>query len=382
MPPGGGDMRRRTFCAGGLAALGAASIPFHRALAADGGADIPAVGLDGRELTLKSADIQDLRAGLRGELITVAHPDYASARRLWNPAFDRHPSLIVRCAAAAEWRRASATENADLFWALRGGGGNFGVVTSFTFRLHEVTPVMYGGNLQFPITGGREMLRSLGDIIAAAPDELYVDVAMGTAPENVRWLAFNVCYCGPSGEAERVVGPLRKLGKPREDTLAATPYDQLQGSGDLRGLSPLGAYGKGGLVYGITPALVDVMVGATESAPSDGLVMWLQHQGGAISRVPPKASAYFNRGASHNVGVFDSWQMSAADVERRTEWVRHTWTQIEPLTRGQYVNLAATDDRETRVHAAYGDNYPRLAALKKRYDPNNLFRLNANIKPA
>src|SRR5205807_4168297 len=82
------------------------------------------------------------------------------------------------------------------------------------FRLHEVTPVMYGGNLQFPITGGRGMLRSLGDIIAAAPDELYVDVAMGTAPENVRWLAFNVCYCGPSGEAERVVGPLRKLGKP------------------------------------------------------------------------------------------------------------------------------------------------------------------------
>lgn len=501
MPLGGGDMRRRSFCAGGLAALGAASIPFHRALAADSGADIPAVGLDGRELTLKSADIQDLRAGLRGELITVAHPDYASARRLWNPAFDRHPSLIVRCAGAAdvrravsfsgarglltavragghsvsgqsgcdrglvidlsrmravevdpvaklarveagallgeldrealafglatpvgtvadtgvagltlgggvgrlarkfgltcdnlvaaelvtadgEWRRASATENADLLWALRGGGGNFGVVTSFTFRLHEVTPVMYGGNLQFPITGGREMLRSLGDIIAAAPDELYVDVAMGTAPENVRWLAFNVCYCGPSGEAERVVGPLRKLGKPLKDTVAATPYDQLQGSGDLRGLSPLGAYGKGGLVYGITPALVDVMVGATESAPSDGLMMWLQHQGGAISRVPPKASAYFNRGASHNVGVFDSWQMSAADVERRTEWVRHTWTQIEPLTRGQYVNLAATDDRETRVHAAYGDNYPRLAALKKRYDPNNLFRLNANIKPA
>src|SRR5437660_9413723 len=145
------------------------------------------------------------------------------------------------------------------------------------------------------------MLRSLGDIIAAAPDELYVDVAMGTAPENVRWLAFNVCYCGPSGEAERVVGPLRRLGKPLEDTVAPTPYDRLQGSGDLRGLSPLGAYGKGGLVYGITPALVDIMVGATERAPSVGVMMCRQPQGGAISRVPPSASAYYSRRPRDNV---------------------------------------------------------------------------------
>ncbi len=493
-------MRRRTFCAGGLAALGAASFPFRRA-AAESGSDIAAVGLDGRQLTLKSADIEDLRAGLRGELITAGHPDYDTARRLWNPAFDRHPALIVLCVGAADvrravsfsaarglltavragghsvsgqsgcdrglvidlsrmravevdpiakvarveagallgqldrealafglatpvgtvadtgvagltlgggvgriarkfgltcdnltaaelvtadgqWRRASATENPDLLWALRGGGGNFGVVTSFTFRLHQVTAVMYGGDLAFPLPGARELLRNFAEIIAASPDELYVDIVMGTAAQNVRWLAFNVCYCGPAAEAERVVGPLRKLGKPLKDGLAATAYEQLQGSGDLRGFSPLGNYGKGGLVYGITPALVDVMVGATESAPSDGLFMWLQHQGGAISRVAPKASAYFNRGASHNIGVVDSWHMPAADVNNRTEWVRQTWSQIEPMTRGQYVNLAATDDREARVHAAYGDNYPRLAALKKRYDPNNLFRLNANIKPA
>lgn len=494
-------MRRRTFCSGGLAALGAASIPFHRAVAADSGADIPAVGLDGRELTLKSADVDDLRAGLRGELIAAGDPDYESARRLWNPAFDRHPALIVRCAGAADvrravsfsatrglltavrggghsvsgqsgcdrgividvsrmravdvdplakvarveagallgqldrealafglatpvgtvadtgvagltlgggvgrlarkfglscdnlravelvtadgqWRRVSATENPDLFWALRGGGGNFGVVTSFTFALHEVNPVMYGGDLGFPVAGARELLRNLADVVAAAPDELYVDIAMGTAPQNGRWLEFDVCYCGPAGEAERVVGPLRKLGKPVKDTLAAKPYEKLQGSGDLRGFSPLGAYGKGGLVYGITPALIDAMVGSTENAPTDGLFMWLQHQGGAISRVPPKASAYFNRGASHNVGVVNAWHMPSEDVERRTDWVRHTWSQIEPLTRGQYVNLAATDDRETRIQAAYGDNYPRLAELKRRYDPKNLFRLNANIKPA
>ena len=110
--------------------------------------------------------------------------------------------------------------------------------------------------------------------------------------------------------------------------------------------------------------------------------IWLQHQGGAISRVPPGDSAYFNRGASHNVGVAEAWKMPADDASRRSDWVRQTWARIEPLTHGQYVNIASTDDREGRVLAAYGDNYPRLAALKKRYDPNNLFRLNANIKPA
>src|SRR5438270_11726835 len=151
MPLGGGDMRRRSFCAGGLAALGAASIPFHRALAADSGADIPAVGLDGRELTLKSADIQDLRAGLRGELITVAHPDYASARRLWNPAFDRHPSLIVRCAGAADVRRAVSFSGArGLLTAVRAGGhsvsGQSGcdrglVIDLSRMRAVEVDPV-------------------------------------------------------------------------------------------------------------------------------------------------------------------------------------------------------------------------------------------------
>jgi hypothetical protein len=110
--------------------------------------------------------------------------------------------------------------------------------------------------------------------------------------------------------------------------------------------------------------------------------MWFQHQGGAIGRVRPHDTAYFNRRASHNIGVYETWKMPAVDAERKSDWVRHVWTQIEPLTHGQYVNLAATDDRETRIHVAYGDNYSRLAELKKRYDPGNLFRLNANIKPA
>jgi FAD/FMN-containing dehydrogenase len=494
-------MRRRAFCAAGFAALASTCLPYRRLFAATPAVQTAAVGLDGRQLTLTAADIDELRAGLRGELIAAGHPDYENARRLWNPAFDRKPALIVRCVGAADvcravsfaaahgvltavrggghsvsgqsgcdgglvidlspmravevdpqtrlarveggallgqldresqafglatpvgtvadtgvagltlgggvgrigrrygltcdnlvaaelvtadgrWIRASETENPDLLWGLRGGGGNFGVVTVFTFRLHEVKPQMYGGNLTFPFENVRQVLHDFADFIATAPDELYVDMVMGTGAPGQRWLAFSVCYSGPPGEGPRVIAPLRKLGKPVKDELGPALYVKLQGSGDLRGLSPLGAYGKGGLVDGITPALIDRMVGSTESAPLDNLMMWLQQQGGAISRVRPQDTAYFNRKASHNVGLFEAWKMTDDDVAHKTEWVRNAWAQIEPLTHGQYVNLAATDDREARVHAAYGDNYARLAALKKRYDPANLFRLNANIKPA
>jgi FAD/FMN-containing dehydrogenase len=492
-------MKRRAFCGSGLAALTAASLPCGRLLAA-ATTDVPAIGLDGRPLLIKPGDIDDLRAALRGELITADQAAYDSARRLWNPAFDRKPALIVRCAGAADvrhavsftaahglltavrggghslsgqsgcdgglvidvspmraiqvdpiakqarveagallgqldreaqafglatpvgtvadtgvagltlgggvgrigrrfgltcdnltavelvtadgrWLRASPAENPDLFWALRGGGGNYGVVTSFIFRLHEVAPQMFGGTLTYPLADARQVLRGFADFIAGAPDELYVDVDFNSATQGAGTVEFDVCYSGPPADAERVVAPLRRLGKPLKDQLAPAPYVKLQGSAFTSGVSPLGSYGRGGLVLGITPALIDTMVDFI-SAPEGNLGMWLQHQGGAISRVRPQDTAYWNRGASHNLGAFAFWNMPAADAEHKTDWVRRAWAQIEPLTHGQYVNLANTDDRDSRVHAAYGDNYPRLATLKKRYDPSNLFRLNANIKPA
>jgi FAD/FMN-containing dehydrogenase len=495
------NVKRRAFVAAGLAALTAAALHNRRAFAAAPAADLSAVRLDGSQLTLKGTDIDDLRAGLRGELITPGQAGYDQARQLWNPDFDLRPALIVRCVGAADvrravnfaaahglltavrggghsqsgqsgcnggivvdlspmravevdpiarvarveggallgqldrealafglatpvgtaadtgvagltlgggvgriarkfgltcdnllgaelvtadghWLRVNAQENPDLLWALQGGGGNFGVVTTFVFRLHEVNPIVYGGTLRFPFDDARAVLHGYSDFIAAAPDELYVDAVVGWPPQGKRRVTLSVCYCGPEADAERVAGPLRKLGKPFEDNMGTAPYAKLQGSADLRGFTPLGVYGKGGLVFGVTPRLIDTMVGFAEDMPSDDGAMWLQHQGGAISRVAPKDTAYFNRGASHNVGVFTSWKMPPGDRQRDIDWVRRAWAQIEPQTRGQYVNLAATDDREVRVHAAYGENYPRLAALKKRYDPRNLFRLNANIKPA
>jgi FAD/FMN-containing dehydrogenase len=496
-------MKRRTFCAAGLAGVVAAALPRAPAWAAAGPADIAAVTLDGKPLLLRGADLEALRASVRGELITAEDPAYESARHLWNPSFERRPALIVRCAGAADvrsavnfaaahgvltavrggghslsgqsgcdgglvidlspmravevdpvaklarveggallgqvdreslafglatpvgtvgdtgvagltlgggvgrigrkfgltcdnliaaelitadgsWVKVTESENPDLLWALRGGGGNYGVVTAFIFGLHPVNPVMFGGDLTFPFAGARERLRGYAEIEAAAPDELYVDVAMarGANAKDPGWLSFNVCYCGPPGDAERAVRALRKLGKPLSDELAPAPYAKLQGSADLRGISPLGTYGRGGTIYGITPTLIDTVVGALEAAPSEHDIIWLQHQGGAISRVAPQATAFFNRGATHNLGIFTAWKMPQTADEHEVEWVRRSWAKIEPQTRGQYVNLAATEDREARVHAAYGDNYARLAALKKQYDPANLFRLNANVKPA
>jgi FAD/FMN-containing dehydrogenase len=496
-------MKRRAFCAAGVAGLVAAALPRSRTWAAAGTPDIPAVALDGKPLLLRGADVDVLRASLRGELITAEQPAYESARHLWNPSFERRPALIARCVGAADvrtavnfsaarglltavrggghslsgqsgcdggividlspmravevdpvgklarveggallgqldrealgfglatpvgtvadtgvagltlgggvgrigrkfgltcdnlvsaelitadgnWLRVTESENPDLLWALRGGGGNYGVVTAFTFRLHPVTPLMYGGDLTFPFAGARQRLRGYAQIEAAASDDLYVDVAMahGANAADPGWLSFNVCYCGPAAEAERAVSALRKLGKPLSDELGPASYAKLQGSADLRGISPLGSYGRGGMLYGITPALIDTMVDAVEAAPSEHGVLWLQHQGGAISRVPPEATAYFNRGATHNLGIFTAWKMPQTADEHEVDWVRRSWAKIEPQTRGQYVNLAATDDREARIHAAYGDNYARLAALKKQYDPANLFRMNANVKPA
>src|SRR5579863_10345833 len=388
-------MKRRAFCAASLAALASAAVPYRRLLAGETAAETAAVGLDGRQLTLKAADIDDLRSSLRGELITADHPNYDTARRLWNPAFDRKPALIVRCVGAADvrsavnfaaargllaavrggghsvsgqsscdgglvidlspmravevdplarrarveggallgqldretqafglattsgtvadtgvagltlgggvgrvgrrfgltadnlrsaelvtaagkWQRASAQENPDLFWALRGGGGNFGVVTCFDFQLHEVNPQMYGGAISFPMAGARELLRHFADYIAGAPDELYVDIDLEGDDKLGRLVSFDVCYSGPVSDAPRVLAPLRKLGKAVKDDLAPATYLQLQGSTYTPGVSKFGVYVRGGLIFGLKPDLIDAICGLVETAPSNLLDVWMQ----------------------------------------------------------------------------------------------------------
>ena len=499
-------MKRRTLLAGSIAAFAATSIPYRRLLAvgapSDAGGEIAAAGLDGGTLSLKRTDVAELRAALRGELITAGQPGYDQARRLWNPAFDRHPALIARCLGAGDvrhavnfasahqvltavragghsfagqsgcdgglvidlaamravevdpikkearveagallghfdreaqafglattagvvadtgvagltlgggmgrlgrrfglscdnlsavelvladgrWLRASADENTDLFWGLRGGGGNFGVATALIYRLHEVGPV-YGGTLVYPYAAdARQLLRRLADAIANAPDELYVGIDCDTGEHGERLVELDVCYSGRLQDAEQVIAPLRRIGKPLKDQLAAQPYAELQGSADTPGVSHDAMYLKGALVDGLTPRLIDALVDYIDSKPAGNNDIGFQPVGGAISRVAPQDTAYFGRAASHDMYIAAYWRVPGEGAEQNIEWVREGWKHLEPLTHGHYVNtVGETQEHENRARVAYGDNYARLAALKKRYDPTNLFRLNLNIAPA
>jgi hypothetical protein len=282
--------------------------------------------------------------------------------------------------ADGKFVRVSAHDNPELLWGLRGGGGNFGVVTSLEYRLHEVNPQMYGGSLIFPFVQGRDLLGSFSHFIAGASDHLYVDCAIVQTPDNQRVVVFDVCHSGTQAEAEQELAGLRKIGKPVVDGLRPVTYVDLQRAGDDDYPHGRRYYVKSGFVSGLSGSLIDTCVGYLEGAPLPGGVLVFVHQGGAIARVKRDATAFYHREAPHSVMLVAAWE-NAADTERNTQWLRTGWQAIEPHTDGFYVNDVAQDDAERRIRGTYGSNYPRLAALKRKYDPDNLFRLNANIKP-
>ncbi|HLY51869.1 MAG TPA: BBE domain-containing protein, partial [Steroidobacteraceae bacterium] len=286
--------------------------------------------------------------------------------------------------ADCRWLKVSETEHPDLLWGLRGGAGNFGVVTEFLFALHAVGPV-YGGTLSFPFdAGARAFLSNYADFLAGAPDELYLGLDIDSDPHGQRLIELDVTYNGAAQDAERVLAPLRKLGKPHEDSLAMASYTKVQGSDDAPGAAHHGIYLRGGFVNGMTAQFIDTAVGCLESTQLDSIDLGFQPTGGAIGRVKPQDTAFWNRAAICSMHVLGVWKPDADHdtVERNKQWARSSWAKLEPLTHGRYVNYASGEDHDNRMAAAYGDNYPRLVALKKQYDPNNLFRLNANIKPA
>jgi hypothetical protein len=275
---------------------------------------------------------------------------------------------------------ASASENADLFWALRGGGGNFGVVTSFEYRLHPFTPTVLGGPIFFPLKQARDGLRLYSELEYDPPDDVYVDAALAKLPDGQRGLVFDTCYAGSVADGEKALARLRKFGKPIKDAIAPVPYMTLQTSSDEALAPGYRYYVKGGFLPRIENKLIDTLVERMRNAPDVDLSIVFAHIGGAAGRVKPAETAFWQRDARSNLVIFSKWQ-DPARGQANIEFARAVFTAAEPFTSGFYVNDLAVDDSEKRIRANYGGNLERLSVVKAKYDPANMFRLNANIPP-
>jgi FAD/FMN-containing dehydrogenase len=287
---------------------------------------------------------------------------------------------------------ASATENADLFWAVRGGGGNFGVVTSFEYRLHPLKEKVLDGDRAYPFSKARELLDLVAEVGERAPDDLTLAVELlnltaAESPHPGRVAVLDVTYLGKPEEGQRLLEPFRKLGTPIDDQIRSMTYLEAQGAA---GTAPIAVPGKGGghpeylktgFLHGAPTAFFDELVrGVKETLDSQMIVAIWAQMGGAVGRVAPEATAYWGRSATHNLIIETEWKDRGED-QSHIKAARGVWTAVERFTDGFYVNTEpGADDR--RVRGTYGGNYDRLQQLKKKYDSTNLFRLNANIKPA
>ena len=489
------------------AAGAAVMLPFARAWStatstsrtAARGPDLQARDLDGGEVLLARADLDDLAAGLRGALLFADSAQYDSARHIWNGAFDWRPALIARCTGQADVRRAvefarahrlltavrggghstsgksscdgglmldlapmqgvrvdpqarrafvepgtllgqldhettafglvttagtvshtgaagltlgggfgrigrrfglacdflfdaapvtadgrrvraGESANPQLLWGLRGGGGNFGVVTAFEYRLHPMNPMIWGGVIAWPVARAREVLRTVAELSLTAPDELNLDPLLVTPPGAPPMVVVEICASGDHATAERRVAPLRALGQPSMDRLGPMPYVALQSANDAANPHGIRHYSKAGFLPKLTEGLLEDVVQVFESAPPGMLTLVFQQSGGAINRVAADATAFPNRDNAYWLMVMSNWLDPAADEAHKAA-ARAGWKRLEPHTRGFYVN-SATERDDAAVRSNYGANHARLVALKDRYDPGNLFRLNVNIKPS
>jgi FAD/FMN-containing dehydrogenase len=496
-------MQRREFVNSAL--LAAAVIPtlrFVPALArSEPGADIPAVTVDGRAITLRSAEVRELAEALKGQLLLRGDGGYDEARLLLNPSFDKYPALVVRptdvadvqkavsfarehnlllavkcgghshsgqsscdrgmqidlkdfrgvtvdaagrrasvkggtllgqvdreamaqgmvtplgtvshtgvggltlgggfgriarrygmsidnldsmdvVTADGQLRHASSRENPDLFWGLRGGSGNFGVVTNFEFKLHPMQRQVIAGKLTFPFEKMRDLLTMYADYAPTAPDELYFDPILVLPPGGAPGAAqLDVCYSGPEKDAERALAPLRKIGTPVGDTIKAMDYVELQRSGDWADARMLGTYIKGGFISAVPGNLIAALVDGLKGDPRRTTAVFFQHCGGACGRVPEDATAFANRYALANMMTMSGWR-HGDDPSDHIAATRGYWSTLEKFTRGFYVNDMPREATSSDINANYRGNYTKLVALKTKYDPSNLFRLNANVQPA
>lgn len=494
-------MNRRQFCRATLATGFTAAYPFlaacgrEAAVATRADTGIPAVSLDGAEIELERAAINELGDSLSGELLLSGHPQYDTARMIWNGMHDKRPALIARCEGAEDvsravtfardrdllvavrggghsWpgksvcegglvidlsqmngvnvdagaqrahagggallygldsaarehglittagvishtgvggytlgggfgrvnrkfgltidnlksaqivtadgriRRVSDGQDADLFWAIRGGGGNFGVVTEFEYQLHPFPLRPYLGAIIWPIEQASEVLDFYADWHAGLSDELYAGPALLTMPDGQGVLVMEIVYVGDPADGEREVAPLFDIGKPLDNTVGLNDYLEFQTKDDAALGHGIRSYAKSAMVKEVTHELVETLLDAFVPDPRIGL--FTHTAGGAVKRVDELATAFPHRNAETML-VFAGFWTEAGQDDEVIAAVREYYARAESFTGGYYDNIDFERSRET---ANYGPAYNRLAKIKAQYDSGNLFRLNSNIRPA
>jgi len=280
--------------------------------------------------------------------------------------------------------RASADENADLFWAIRGGGGNFGIAASLEYALHPVGPMIAGGLVAYPLAKAAEVLKFFREQCASAPDELMLLAGLLHAPDGsgAKIVAIVAGHCGSLSEGEEALRPLKTFGTPIMDAMGPISYCGINTLFDA-GL-PRGAlnYWKSQFLSGLSDDAIRVLVERFESCDSPMSQIFIEHFHGAASRVPASATAFAMRMSGFNVGIVSQW-MDPRQNDPCIAWCRQTFDELKPFfAAARYVNYLDHDEVGDPVSAAYGTNYSRLRQLKAKYDPENLFHANVNIRPA
>jgi FAD/FMN-containing dehydrogenase len=287
-------------------------------------------------------------------------------------------------------RHASRDENAELFWAIRGAGANLGVVTSFTFRLHEVGPTVYGGLIAWPFDRADEILRAYRTLTSEAPLELAVWMNLLRAPaapfvpsewHGERVCAMAVCYSGDLDHADEALAPIRALGDPVFDLLGAQPYTAVQSYLDAAEPKGKHYYWKTEYLSELSDDFLSTWRDLAAECPSPDTEMGILHLGGALNEHDADDGAVGNRDARYACGALGMWEPDEPGAAAFAKWVRDAWERFRAFsTGGTYINFQTADEDDERIRATYGANFERLLEIKERYDPGNLLRANRNIR--
>lgn len=286
--------------------------------------------------------------------------------------------------AEGEVLKASTSENSDLFWGLKGGGGNFGVATSFEFQVYPVGPILFGGMTLYSLDEAADVLTHFLGFMSDAPDSLGALAAFTTTPDGLPTLALIGVYNGPLSDGEEALRELREFRKPLLDTFGPWSYRKIQTLFDAGAPPGLRYYWKSSFIDDLPGEAVGVVIEQARNRPSAKSKIFLEFLGGALARYPRDSAVFDHRTSPYNLLIIGSWDDRQEDEANR-EWTRDTWQAMQPYaSEGVYVNYLGTevDEGADRIPAAYGPGkLEKLVALKRKYDPTNLFMMNQNIRP-